>query len=50
MKTSPEFPLHLEDRKALKLIERIKRQIPQAKDIRETSPPTSSAKLSQSVA
>jgi hypothetical protein len=37
MKTSLNYPRYLEDRKALKLMERIKTQILQAKDSRNTA-------------
>ena len=39
MKTSLTYPMHLEDRKALKLIERIKTQVLQARDSRNTTLP-----------
>ena len=41
MKTSQNYPTRIEDRKALKLMERIKTQVLQAKDSRKTAVPDS---------
>ena len=50
MKTSLTYPMHLEDRKALKLMERIKTQVLQVKDSRNTALQAAAPKSPQSAA
>jgi hypothetical protein len=51
MKTSPKYPMHLEDRKALKLMERIEKiQVLRAKNVEGNSQQTAAPKPSHSVA
>lgn len=50
MKTSQTYPTHLEDRKVLKLMERIETQVLQAKDSRNTALQAAAQKPPQSAA
>jgi hypothetical protein len=50
MKTSQTYPTHLEDRKVLKLMERIKTQVLHAKDSRNTALQAAAQKSPQSAA